>query len=231
MDAAILLARFSATEKQESFERGQAAEELKMWFHSRELDVDRALNLLNTITPEASINERREAAINLARLSQTENRNEGNTAEAAHELVMLITGDALDAHRRISAAAELARRSAEGGLDTEGTLDLLRQVAPELSFEKRREAANDLIRLWNAEEWDDETTEQIAESGFRVLTGGELNYEKRQDAVVDLAGEAVKGIMGDEYEANDVDAATEIIKKGLSGELDEETISNFLNSD
>ena len=231
MDAAILLARFSTTERQESSKREQAAEELKMRFQSRELDTNRALNLLNTITPEASINERSEAARNLARLSQSDDWAEDNTAEAANELVMLITGDALYANKRISAAAELARRSGEGGLDTESTLELVNRIAPELSLEKRREAVTDLKRLWNAEEWDDETMEQLAESGFQVLTGDELNVEQRQDAVVELAGESVKGIMGGEYEAGEVDAATEILKKGLRGELNEETISNFLNSD
>ena len=231
MDAAIVLARFSTTEKQESFAREQAAEELTMRIRSRELDAHRALELLNTITPEASISDRREAATNLARLSQADDWDEGNTKKAANELVMLITGDALDADKRISAAKELARRSGEGGLDSEGTLNLVNRIAPELSIEKRREAANDFIRLWKSEEWDTETTEQLAESGFQVLTGGELNFEKRQDAAVDLAGEAVKGIMGDEYEAGEVDDATEILKKGLRGELNEEAISNFLNSD
>ena len=231
MDAAIVLARFSTTEKQESFAREQAAEELTMRFRSRELDAHRALELLNTITPEASISDRREAARNLARLSQADIWDEGNTKEAANELVMLITGDALDAERRINAATELARRSIEGGLDAEGTLNLVNRVAPELSFEKRREAANDFITLWKSEEWDTETTEQLAEKGFQVLTGGELNYEKRQDAVVDIAGESIKTFMGDDYDADEIDAAAEVLKSGLRGELNEDTISNFLNRD
>ena len=231
MDAAIVLARFSTTEKQESFAREQAAEELTMRFQSRELEADRALELLNTITPEASISDRREAARSLARLSQADDWDEEHTKEAANELVMLITGDALDAERRINAATELARRSIEGGLDVEGTLNLVNRIAPGLSIEKRREAANDFVTLWKSEQWDSETTDQLAEKGFQVLTGGELNYEKRQDAVVDIAGESIKTLMGDDYDADEIDAAAEVLKSGLRGELSEDTMSNFLNRD
>ena len=66
LDAAVILAKFSATDPQESKQREQAAEELKMRFESRELDAGRALNLLGTIAPEASIGDRRELASSLA---------------------------------------------------------------------------------------------------------------------------------------------------------------------
>ena len=231
MDAAIVLARFSTTEKQASFAREQAAEELTIRFRSRELDAHRALELLNTIAPEASISDRREAARNLARLSHADDWDGGNTRDAASELVILITGDALDAEKRINAATELARRSIEGSLDVEGTLNLVNRIAPQLSIEKRREAANDFVTLWKSEQWDSETTDQLAEKGFQVLTGGELNYEKRQDAVVDVAGESIKVLAGDDYHAGEIDAAVEVLKGGLMGELNEDTMSDFLNGD
>ena len=147
MDAAVVLARFSASDSYEAVWREQAAEELKIRFQSRDLDADRALNLLERIAPEASINERRAAADNLAMLSRANDWDDGNAIEAASELTRLITGTAPDADKRIAAANELARRSKAGDLNADNALNLMNDIAPELSIDERREAAMNLVRL------------------------------------------------------------------------------------
>ena len=128
MEAAIVLARFSTTDSREATLREQAAEELKTQFHSRKLDAERALGLLDEIAPEASINERREAANNLARLSRDWDGRD--TKEAAEELSRLITGNAVDAEKRIAAANELVSRSNAGDLEANDALDLMHDIRP-----------------------------------------------------------------------------------------------------
>jgi hypothetical protein len=229
LDAAVVLARFSTTDSHKAAQREQAAEELKIRFQSRDLAADRALNLLDKIAPEASSNKRRIAAANLARLSRADNWDDGNTIQAAGELTRLITGDALDADNRIKAANELARRSTAGELHADRALNLIHDIAPELSIEERREAAANLVRLSKSQEWDFDTTKQAAEVTFQPLTGGELEYDKRRDSAVDLSGEAIKKFGGDDFKDEDVDVATELIKKSLSGDLDGDSVSDLLN--
>ena len=72
LEAAVMLAKFSATDPQEAKQREQAAEELTMRFESGDLDVGRAVNLLSTITPDASTEDRTQVAGNLARLSSAD---------------------------------------------------------------------------------------------------------------------------------------------------------------
>ena len=185
MDAAVLVAKFSATDTQESIRLEQAAEELKMRFQSRDLDGSRALKLLDEIAPEASTDERRVVANSLARLSGADKWNDGNTMEDADALIRLITGNALDAEKRIKAAKELARSASGGGLDADRILNLVNDIAPDLSVDERK------------------------------------------DAAVDLTGEAIKRISSDKYD-EEVDAATELIKRSLSGDLDAEGVSDLL---
>ena len=230
MDAVVVLAKFSAPDSYEAVRREQAVEELKIRFQSRDLDADRALGLLDKIAPEASINERRAAADNLARLSRADDWDGGNAIEATAELTRLITGNAPDAKKRIEAANELARRSKAGDLEPDDALNLMNDIAPGMSIEERREAAMNLVRLSKSEKWDAETTKQAAEETFQLVTGGELEYEKRRDAAVDLTGEAIKKFGGDEFEDEDVDVAAEMIKQTLSGDLDSDSVSDLLNS-
>ncbi len=229
MDGAVVLARFSTSDGDEARRREQAAEELTIRFQSRDLDADRALDLLGKIAPESSISERREAARDLARLSRAEDWNDGNTKEAAEKLTLLITGDALDADRRIEAANELARRSNDGDLDTDSALDLMHDLVPEMSIQERREAAGNLVRLAMSETWDADTTKKAAEETFRLVTGEKLEFEKRSDAAVDLTGDAIKKFGGDSFNERDVDMAGEAIKKTLRGELNTESVSDLLN--
>ena len=229
MEAAVVLARYSSPDRYESARRGQAAEELKVRFQSRDLDDREAMALLDAIAPETSIDERREAARKLAELSQIEDWDDGNTLEAAEEINRLITGDHLHAERRIAAAKELARRSETGDLDAGKALDLMNDIAPGLSINARREAAGNLVRLSQAGRWDADTTRQAAEETFKVVTGGDLDVEKRTDAAVDLVGEGIKRFGGDDFQDRDVDVAGEMIKEVLKGDLTTDKVSELLD--
>ena len=229
MDAVVVVARYSSSDSHESARREQAVEELRTRFESRDLDDREALDLLDTIAPEASINERREAAKKLAELSRTEDWDDRNTLEAAEEINRLITGDRIHVERRIAAAKELARRSKAGDLDTDGALNLMNDIAPGLSINERRQAAANLVRLSKNERWDAETTKQAAEETFKLVTGGDLNIEKRTDAAVDLTGEGFKRFGGDEFDDEDIDISTEMIKSAIKGDLTTDNVSDLLN--
>ena len=229
MDAVVVVARYSSSDSHESARREQAAEELRTRFESRDLDDREALDLLDTIAPEASINERRQAAKKLAELSQTEDWDDRNTLEAAEEINRLITGDRIHVERRIAAAKELNRRSKAGELDADGALDLMNDIAPGLSINERRQAAANLVRLSKTERWDAQTTKQAAEETFKLVTGGDLNIEKRTDAAVDLTGEGLKRFGGDEFDDEDIDISTEMIKSAIKGDLTTDKVSDLLN--
>ena len=229
MESAVLLARFSTNDSYESERRKQAVEELQTRIRSRDLDAGRALDLLDQIAPEASINERREAATRLAELSRVdeEDWDDRNTVEAAEELARLITGNAVDSEKRIYAAKELARRSNNQDLDADSTFDLMNDIAPELSINERREAAGNLVRLSKSERWDAETSKQAAEESFRFITGGDLDIEKRGRAGVDLAGEGAKWAAGDSFSDRDIQNSSQLIKEAAFG--DSESLQNAVN--
>ena len=231
MGAVVVLAQLSTADDQESERRRQAAEELKMRLAVRELDSDRALNLLNTMAPEASLSERRRAADRLALLSETEEWNERKALDAAEEVTRLITGDGLNVEKRAAAASELSRRAEAGDLDADSVANLVNDIAPELSVNKRREAADNLLRLSKTEDWNAEITKQVAESSFQLVTGGALDYEERRDAAIDLTGEGIKKLGGDSFDDRDVDVATEMIKSSFRGDLTTDKVSDLMGFD
>ena len=181
MDTAVVLAKYSSSDDHEAARREQAAQELRTRFESRNLKDAEALDLLDTVAPEASINARREAARKLAELSEIEDWDGRNALDAAEEINRLITGDHLHAEKRIAAAKELTRRSKAGDLDTDTALKLMNDVAPGLSINARREAAGNLVRLSRTERWDAETSKQAAEETFKLVTGGGLDVEMNAD--------------------------------------------------
>ena len=230
MDVVVVLARYSSSDIYESAQREQAVEELKTRFESRNLNDGEALDLLDTIAPEAAINARREAARRLAELSRIEEEDwdDRNALEAAEEINRLITGDRFHAERRIEAAKELTRRSKTGELDTDGALDLMNDIAPGLSINERRQAAANLVRISQTERWDAETTKEATEETFRLVTGGELNIERRTDAAVDLTGEGIKRFGGDEFKDEEIDVTAEVIKSTIRGDLTTDKVSDLL---
>ena len=184
LDAAVILAKLSATDAQESKQREQAAEELKMRFESRELAAGRAFKLLGTIAPKASIGDRRELASSLARLSSADNWNARATMEAGNQLTGLIVGNASDAERRIQAANELARRANDGGLDPDQTLELMSDVAPGVSADVLNESVVDLIgeviKQSNSDAYDEADVDAATEMIKRAYRG-ELDAEGVSD--------------------------------------------------
>ena len=232
MEAAVVLARLSAVDDAEAGARADAARELITRFHGKDVDTERVLDLLNTLVPQASINDRREAAEKLATLSTTSDLTIDQHMEVASELTRLITGNALNAEQRISAANELTRRLNEGELDAKSALELMDAIAPETGIKARTEALNALAVEINEDDWDDEKAVRFANELFTLATGDDLNVEERSDAAVDLSGEVVKavskltgggeGVLGDD----DVDKSTEAIKAVLKG--DTESVKDLL---
>lgn len=104
----------------------------------------------------------------------------------------------------------------------------MNDVAPGLSISERRQAAANLVRLSQTETWDAETTKRAGEETFRLVTGGELNIERRTDAAVDLTGEGLKRFGGEEFEDEDIDVSTELIKSSLRGDLTTDKVSDLL---
>ena len=89
-------------------QRIAAAKELVDLYDKGELDGDRALGLLDVIAAELSIEERRQAAGALAKLSADGDLRGVDKMAAAGEVFRLVTGVPLNAEQRAGAAVDLA---------------------------------------------------------------------------------------------------------------------------
>ena len=89
-------------------QRIAAAKELVDLYDKGELDGDRALGLLDVIAAELSIEERRQAAGALAKLSADGDLRGVDKMAAASEVFRLVTGVPLNAEQRVGAAVDLA---------------------------------------------------------------------------------------------------------------------------
>ncbi len=89
-------------------ERIEAAHEMAALYEARDLDDDRALELMDTIAPSLAINQRRQAAATLAALAADDDWDDADRMAAASEVFRLVTGVPLDAERRIAASVDLA---------------------------------------------------------------------------------------------------------------------------
>ena len=227
LEATVVLAIFSSADDAEAELRSDAAREIITQFKDGDPDSERVLDLLDTIAPGASINDRRDAARKLAELSETGDMGSAEYLEAAEEMSRLVTGNRLDAKRRIEAANELTRRLNEGDLDAESALDLIDDIAPETNIKVRAEALRALATEFNEDEWDDEKAMDFAYELHRLATGEDLNIEERVDATVDVSGEALKGagkiVNGEEglYGDEEIDRAGEVIKGTLRGDSED----------
>ena len=89
-------------------QRIAAAKDLVDLYDKGELDGDRALGLLDVIAAELSIEERRQAAGALAKLSADSDLRGVDKMAAAGEVFRLVTGVPLNAEQRVGAAVDLA---------------------------------------------------------------------------------------------------------------------------
>ena len=220
----------------ESDRRADAADELRTRFDNRELDADRALDLLGTIAPGASINDRREAADRVAKLSAVGGDwNAEQRMEVANELFRLITGSEPDADRRVEAARELATRFDKGGLEAKDALELMERISPGTAIKTRAEALGSIAaRFGGGGIWDHEDAKGFTDDLHRLAVDDELNLEKRGRAAVDLASEGVKWIGGDSYDDDDrkaLDDSGRLIKEAVFGDSQSlsDTVSDILD--
>ena len=231
-DAASVLARFSTPDPAEGEQRADAVGEIIAQYKSGKADASRVLDLLHTVAPELSVDERRRAADELARLSEDDEWDEAETAEVVFYLAALVTGDEPNPSERIEAAHEMVVLYEVGELDAGTALDLMNTVAPGLSINHRRQAAEALARLSADDDWDDTDRMEAASEVFRLVTGVPLDAEARMGAAVDLTGVGMKIFdRDDSFEDRDIDTATEIIKQSLTGELTTESLQSILGGD
>ena len=88
-------------------ERIEAAHEMVALYEAGELDAGTSLDLMDTIAPSLSFNERRQAAAALAKLSSDGDWEHADRMSAASEVFRLVTGVPLDAEARLGAAVDL----------------------------------------------------------------------------------------------------------------------------
>ena len=170
-DAASILARFSTTDAIEGEKRATAASEIIARHKSGDVDTAESIDLLHTMMPELSLDERRRAAAELARLSEDDEWDDATTAEAVFYLASLVTGSEPNPRERVAAATELVNRYETGNLDDNTALNLMDTIAPELGINERRRAAGSLARLAAEGSWSRENKMRAASETFRLVTG------------------------------------------------------------
>ena len=230
-DAASILARFSTDDALEGEARAAAASEILARYGSGKPDAARILDLLHTMAPELSIDERRRAVAELSRLSDGGEWGEANAARAVFYLGALITGDEPNPEERVAAAQEMVALYRSGDLDAGRALDLMDTIAPHLEIDERRQAAASLAKLAADDDWDDADKMAAASEAFRLVTGVPLAAEQRMGAAVDLAGVTVKIFdPEDTFDDQDIDNATTLIKQAITGNLTTASVQSILGS-
>ena len=226
------MARFSTDDPRKGEEHATASGEIVAQYSSGDVDTDRVLDLLHTLSPELSLDQRRRAADELARLSEDDEWDEEVVGAVVSRLAALVTGREANAVERIAAADEMVKLYWAGDLNTGRALGLMDTIAPGLSVLERTKAAELLAKLSAADDWDDANSSEAANEVFRLATGVPLQAEKRLGAAVDLAAIGVK-VFDREGQFNDGDIAiaTELIKQSLTGELTVESVEGILGLD
>ena len=228
-DAASILARFSTDDAVEGERRAAAVDEIIAQHQSGDVDRARAMDLMHIIAPELSIIERSRALEELAWLSEDDEWDAAETAEAVFYLASIITGDEPNPRERVAAAQELVERYESGDLDADTALNLMDTIAPDLSINERRQAAATLARLAAQDDWSGEDKMLAANETFRLVTGVPLAAEQRAGAAVDLTGMGIKAFDGgDSFDDRDIDNATELIKQAIGGTLTTDSARRIL---
>ena len=230
METAVVLARYSTTDDTEAERRATSVRETTSYVERGNMDNDTALDLLNDIAPEAAISERRQAAERLSSIS-ADSDGELTPEQSmlmANELTRLMTGQGIDADQRVEAAREMVRLSQAGNLEVDNAAELMGVIAPEWSVQERQEALGFLAWQFAEGEWDAAGAQRTAEEGYTLITGGEMQIERRMEAGVELAGEGVKWFGGRSLDDDSVDLATQMLRDVIGGDLSPDTVSHIL---
>ena len=230
---AVVLAMYSTTDDVEADKRVGSMLNMTTHIGSSNMDNDTMLGLLNDIAPEASISERKEAADKLASISDASNGEltPEQSMQVANELTRLITGHGIDAEQRAEAAGEIVSLSQSGELNADNASELMATIAPEWSVAERKEALGYLAWQFSEGEWDADSTKRTAEEGYTLITGGEIQMERRMEAGVELSGEVIKRYGGDNLDDESIDKSTTLIKGALSGDLSTDRVAKVLDLD
>ena len=231
MNAIIVLAMYSTTDDTAADKRAVAVWEMAAHVERGALNNDRALELLNAFAPEASIDARAKALERLSSISDSSNGDltPEQSMQVANEMTRLITGHGIDAEKRTEAAQELVRLSQSGELNGDNASELIDTIAPEWSIAERREALGYLAWQFSQGDWDADSSKRTAEEGYTLLTGGEIQLERRMEAGVGLVGDGLRRYGGDTYDDESVDQATDLIRETISGNPNTASVSDILN--
>ena len=233
IDATVVVAMYSTMNDTEANARASSVRDMMAYVRRGDMDNSRVLDLLNNIAPEASIGEREKAASRLASILEADDGEltPQQSMQAANELTRLITGDEVDSEQRMEAAREMVRLSKSGDLNADNASELMDTIAPEWSIAERKEALGYLAWQYAHGDWDADSAKRTAEEGYTLITGGEIQLEKRMEAGVELVGEGLKRYGGESYDDESVDKATELIKAAIDGELSTSKVSSILDAD
>ena len=121
-EGVFYLATFITGDEPNYGERVEAAHEMVALYETGDLDANHSLNLMDTIAPSLGINQRRQAAAALAKLSAEDDWDDDDRMAAASEVFRLVTGVPLNAEQRMAASVDLAGVGVEI-FDTDDSFD------------------------------------------------------------------------------------------------------------
>ena len=233
MYPAVVLAMYSTANDTEADKRAAAVREMITNVGRGDMDSDMVLSLLRDMAPEASIGEREKALDLLASISDDGDGEltPQQSVQVANELTRLVTGHGVDAEQRTGAAREMVRLLQSGELNADNAAELMNEIAPEWSVKERKEALGYLAWQFSHGDWDTGSTKRTAEEGYTLITGGEIQIEKRLEAGVQLIGEGLKRYGGPGYDDESVDKSTALVQRAISGDLNTDNVSNILGID
>ena len=200
-NVAVALAMYSTRDHSEAEGRSIAARRIRDVIAEGDMDTDTALELLNDIVPDSTLEERKAAAKRLAIISEEIDGEltMGHTVEIGNELTKLIIGQEIDAEERVRAARQMISLTQSNDLNPDNAAELMEIIAPEWSVTERKEALGYLAWQLSDGDWNPDSVKRTAEEGYTLITGGQLQLEKRVEAGVKLVGEGLKRYGGDSF--------------------------------
>ena len=121
--------------------------------------------------------------------------------DAASVLARFSTNNPAEGEERADSVGEIVAQYKSGNADTARVVALLHTIAPELSIDERRRAADKLARLSEDDQWDETETASAVFYLAALVTGDEPNPGERIEAAHEMVAL---------YEAGDLDAETSL---------------------